>query len=501
MTDGIVPGAASARIDAVDRPTPVTPSTRLDLSSPRRIHIVGLGGSGMSAIAEILVGTGHTVSGSDLNDSPILERLSSRGVTTHVGHVGEQIAGADVVAVSTAIPASNPEVVAAHAAGIPVLRRAELLTAITAAWRTVAVAGTHGKTTTSAMLTVALQGSGLDPAYIVGGDLRDLGRGAAVGTGDVLVVEADESDGTFVELAAVGVVVTNVEPDHLEHYGNFDNLRAAFDRFVAQAPGPKVVCLDDPGAAELLRRLVASGVSTDDAGVVTYGTRAESDWRIEDPMPTPVGISFTVTSVDRATGVAREPIPLRLLQPGMHNARNATAALAMAVALGASPDRAAAALSSFGGVGRRFEVRGEVGGIRLVDDYAHLPTEVAAALAAARSLDPERLVAVFQPHRYSRTEQLHATFGDAFVDADVLIVTGIYSANEAPRPGISGSLIADVVRRTHPDAVVEYIEALDDVEHRLVELAKPGDLVLTLGAGDLTHVPDRVLARLVETAG
>ncbi len=454
----------------------------LDLSHPRRIHLVGVGGAGISAIAEILAGTGHQVSGSDLLASVPLQRLAERGLAMHVGHDASHLGDAEIVAISSAIPATNPEVVAAVEAGLPVFRRAELLTAITAQWRTVSVAGTHGKTTTSAMLAACLIGAGLDPAYIVGGDLTDLGRGAAVGLGDVLVVEADESDGTFVELVSSAVIVTNVEPDHLEHYGGFPALEQAFVRFVQQCDGPSVVCLDDPGAARL-------AASVGDHPVITYGTLPEADYRIVDPLPTPVGIAFTVTVGDRG-------FPIRLRQPGMHNARNATAAFAMAVALGADPATVAGALGRFGGVGRRFEDRGTANGVRLVDDYAHLPTEVASALDGARSLNPHRLVAVFQPHRYSRTEQLWSTFGDAFVDADVLVVTGLYSAGETPREGIGGHLIAEQVGRHHPDADVRYIESLDEVLQVLAAELRPGDLCITLGAGDLTHLPGRLLPLL-----
>ena len=308
----------------------------VDLRQPRRIHIVGLGGAGMSAIAEILVGTGHRVSGSDLAASAQLERLAERGVVAHVGHRGEQIGDAELIAISTAIPDTNPEVVEARAKGIPVLRRAEILAAITRAWRTVSVAGTHGKTTTSAMLTIALQGAGLDPAFIVGGDLVDLDRGAAVGSGNLLVVEADESDGTFIELTSFGVVVTNVEPDHLEHYGGFEPLQRAFVQFINQASGPRLVCADDPGARQLLADL---------PGVVTYGLDPSADWRIVDPLPTPMGVDFDVVH-----GGDRHRIGLR--QPGLHNARNATAALAMAVELGGDGEASANALSSFREIGR-----------------------------------------------------------------------------------------------------------------------------------------------------
>ena len=454
----------------------------IDLRQPLRIHIVGVGGAGMSAIAEVLIGTGHTVSGSDLNDSAVVKRLIARGVDVTVGHDAANVGDVDLVTHSTAIPEANPELVEAHRRNIPVLRRADTLAEITQAWRTIAVAGTHGKTTTSAMLTTALAGAGLDPAYIVGGDLKDQDRGAAVGTGDLLVVEADESDGTFVRLTAEAIVVTNVEPDHLEHYGGFDGLQQAFVEFVTKAPGPRVICIDDPGSAELAKL-------TQDLAPVTYGTTDGAQWQIVDPLPTPNGVSFTV----------RSPVgdlAIRLGQPGMHNARNATAAIAAAVSLGADPALVVEAMNGFGGVGRRFEPRGEAAGVTLIDDYAHLPTEVEAALSAARSLQPARLIAAFQPHRYSRTEQLWSTFGDSFTEADVLYVTGIYSSGEAPRPGISSELIVKVVTEANPDADVRHVETLDDLSEAMLQELREGDLCITLGAGDLTTVPDRLLAGL-----
>ncbi len=464
-------------------PKNTPPANTVDLSTPTTVHIVGIGGAGMSAIAEILVGTGHEVSGSDLNGSAVVERLRERGIMVAVGHDAANLGDAEVVAHSTAIPATNPELVAAVEGGLPVLRRADILAAITRTWSTVSVAGTHGKTTTSAMLTIALKGSGFDPAYIVGGDLRDLDRGAAVGSGELLVVEADESDGTFVELDSHAVIVTNVEPDHLEHYGGFEPLREAFVRFVRQATGPKVLCADDPGSAALAELLEGT------PSLITYGTDPSATWRIVEPVPTPSGVSFKVVGPG---GEAK----LNLGQPGMHNARNATAALVTAIALGADLARAADALSNFGGVGRRFEHRGKAAGVTLVDDYAHLPTEVEAALSAARSLGPERLVVAFQPHRYSRTEQLWSTFGDSFVDADVLFVTGIYASGEAPRENITGDLIAKVVSEAHPDQDVRYVELLDDLVPALAAELGSGDLCMTLGAGDLTLIPDRVLAAL-----
>lgn len=454
----------------------------IDLRQPLDIHIVGVGGAGMSAIAEVLVGTGHRVAGSDLNDSAVVKRLIARGVDVTIGHAAEHVSDVDLVTHSTAIPDDNPELIEARRRGIPVLRRADTLAEITKAWRTVAVAGTHGKTTTSAMLTAALAGAGLDPAYIVGGDLKDQERGAAVGSGEFLVVEADESDGTFVRLEAEAIVVTNVEPDHLEHYGGFQGLQDAFVQFVTQAPGPRVLCVDDPGSAALAEL-------TAEFNPITYGTAPGAQWQIVDPLPTPTGVSFTVS------GPAGN-LEIRLGQPGMHNARNATAALAAAVSLGADPQLAADALSGFGGVGRRFEPRGEADGVTLVDDYAHLPTEVEAALAAARSLRPKRLVAAFQPHRYSRTEQLWSTFGDSFVGADVLFVTGIYSSGEPPRPGISSELIVKVVSDAHPDMDIRHVESLDDLAEAMLAELRPGDLCITLGAGDLTTVPDQLLQGL-----
>ncbi len=455
----------------------------IGLNQPRKIHLVGIGGSGMSAIAEVLVGTGHEVTGSDLSQSVVVDRLRDRGITVSTGHDASNVGAVDVVAHSTAIRPENPELVEANNRSIPVLRRAEILALITKEWKTVAVAGTHGKTTTSAMLTFALRHAGLDPAFIVGGDLRDLDRGAAVGEGEFLVVEADESDGTFVELSAYAVIVTNVEPDHLEHYGGFDQLRAAFVQFVQQTPGPKLICLDDPGAVELVE------VVADQSGVTTYGTSPLADWRISNVLPTPSGVAFTLTFEGESADV-------NLRQPGMHNARNATAAIATAVALGASLQSAAEALTQFGGVGRRFEPRGECNGVTLIDDYAHLPTEVQAALAAAKSLKPKRVVAAFQPHRYSRTEQLWNTFGDSFVDADVLFVTGIYSSGEKPRPGITGELIVDVVREAHPDTDVRYVEKLSDVSVAMADELREGDLCITLGAGDLTTIPNQILDEL-----
>ena len=450
----------------------------IDLSTPRRIHIVGIGGAGMSAIASVLASMGHTVTGSDLTDSRVAERLRGEGVSVAVGHDAANLPGdLDAVAVSTAIPVTNPERQAAVDRGVPVLRRAEILAAIAATRRTVAVAGTHGKTTTSSMLALVLRAAGLQPSFIIGGDVTDLGTGAAWDDGELFVVEADESDGTFLELGASVAVVTNVEPDHLEHYGDFAALRGAFARFLAEAPGPRVVCADDQWA-----RAAAA-----DLDAVTFGTDESADYRMVDVAAGRDGSRWSIEHAGERLG------DLHLPMAGLHNARNATAAVVTGLELGAPFDAAASALDRFSGVGRRFEARGSAGGVTFVDDYAHLPTEVRAALQAAREGDWERVVCVFQPHRYSRTAALWHEFGDAFDDADLLAVTDIYSAGEAPRPGITGKLVLDAVLDERPHRRAVWLPSRDDLQAVLGAELRPGDLCLTLGAGDLTTLPDQLI--------
>ena len=445
------------------------------LGAPRRVHVVGVGGAGMSAIATVLAAMGHTVSGSDLKESPGLDRLRRAGMQIHVGHAASNLPDElDAVAVSTAIPPTNPEVVAARERGVPVLRRADALAAIAATRRTIAVAGTHGKTTTSSMLALVLVEAGMHPSFIIGGEVNEIGTGAVWDEGEWFVVEADESDGTFVELGAVATIVTNVEPDHLEHYGGFDGLRAAFERFVASAAGPNVVCADDQLAAAL--------------GGTTYGTSGGADYQMTELELGRSNVSFDVVHEGASLGRIHMPVP------GLHNARNACAAVVMGLLLGASFDDAARALARYGGVARRFQFRGEREGVVFVDDYAHLPTEVQAALAAARDGGWRRIVCVFQPHRYSRTSGLWRDFASAFADADRLVVTDIYSAGEAPRPGVSGKLIVDAVLEAHPQTQVAYLPGRSDWAAYLRKVLRPGDLCITLGAGDLTTLPDELLA-------
>ncbi|MGQ0520588.1 MAG: UDP-N-acetylmuramate--L-alanine ligase [Actinomycetota bacterium] len=454
------------------------PEPALDLASPRRVHVVGIGGAGMSAIATVLAAMGHHVSGSDLKQSSRLDTLRANGVVVTVGHAPANVEGADVVAVSTAIPPTNPEVVAAGARGIPVLRRAEVLAAIAATRRAVGVAGTHGKTTTSSMLALVLVEAGLRPSFLIGGHLNEVGSGAVWDEGEWLVVEADESDGTVLELPLEAAVVTSVEPDHLDHYGgSFEAQVAAFGRFLAGIPGPRVVCADDPVAAGLAEA----------HGALTYGTAAGATYRMTDLEGGRSRVRFGVEHAGRSLGVVELPVP------GSHNARNACAALVAGLALGAGFEAAAAALGRFGGVARRFQFRGDLDGATLVDDYAHLPGEVRPVLAAARQGGWRRVVCVFQPHRYSRTAALAADFAGAFTDADLVVITDVFAEGEAPRPGVSGKLVVDAVLDAHPGSRVAYLPNRSDLAPYLRRVLRPGDVCLTLGAGDITLLPGELL--------
>jgi UDP-N-acetylmuramate--alanine ligase len=456
--------------------------TGIDLATPMRIHVVGVGGAAMSAIATILAAMGHTVSGSDLKGSAGLAKLEALGVRVAVGHDAANLGdpAPDLVTVSTAIPASNPERRAAVERGIPVASRAEVMRAICATRRTVAVSGTHGKTTTSSMLALAAVAGGLRPSFLVGGELNELGGGVLWEDGDWFVVEADESDGTFVELGARSAVVTNVEADHLDRWGDLDAIIEAFDRFLAAADELRVVCADEPNALALAQR----------HGAVTYGTHPEADWRIVDPRPGRVGVHFRLVHDGDDLGEVRLPVP------GLHNARNAAGALAAVVAMGAPFEPARDALARYAGVARRFQFRGEAGGVTFVDDYAHNPGKVAAVLAAARAGDWRRVVAVFQPQRYTRTASRWREFGPAFGDADLLVLTEVYAANEAPIPGVTGKLLVDSALAANPRLRVAWLPHRDDVVRYLAGELHAGDLCLTLGAGDITTWPDDLLAAI-----
>ncbi len=436
----------------------------------------------MSAIAVVLRGLGCPVSGSDSADTPVLDRLREIGVDVFVGHHASHVTEADVVARSTAVGDDNLEIVAARQAGIPVYRRAEILAAITGMRSTVAVAGTHGKTTTAAMLSHVLIAAGADPGFVVGAVLANGSIGARWSQSPLFVVEADESDGTFGELIVAWAVLTSVEPDHLRRDRPAVELEAEFARFCGRAANGLVVCADDPGAMK-----ASEGCSR-----VLYGFGPESDYRWQTLSRSRQAIEGEVTRRGDLLG------PVTVPMPGDHNALNATGALAMACELGVDESAAAAALSGFQGVSRRFEHRGEAAGVEFIDDYAHLPTEVAFALKTAVEGGWNRVVCVFQPHRYTRTSQLWTSFAHCFEAADVVIVTDIYSAGEPPISGVTGELTWQAAKEAHPDLDISYVARLEDAVDHLVDILRPGDLCLTLGAGDLTEIPDRVISRLFE---
>jgi UDP-N-acetylmuramate--alanine ligase len=450
-----------------------------DLSRPQHIHIVGIGGAGMSAIATVLAAMGHEVTGSDMKSSRAFERLSNSGLEVRVGHDTANVEGADIVAISSAIPETNIEVTRARRLGIPVLSRADLLSSISSLRRTIAVAGTHGKTTTTSMLSLILVEAGLHPSFIIGGDVNDIGTNAVWDSGEWLVVEADESDGTFLRLGPEIAVVTSLEPDHLEHYGGFDELEASFVRYVSEAS--LAVLFADAGATERLAD-VAPG------GSALFGRSERSRFRVTNVQERRGGVGWSLA--DGGTELGRFELPM----PGEHNALNAAAAVATAILIGVDAGAARRAIARFAGVARRYEFRGERHGVTFVDDYAHLPGEVRATLHAARQGGFGRVVAVFQPHRYSRTQLLADQFADAFEDADVVVVTSVYASGEPARPGVSGQLVVDAVLAAHPDADVSYVPDHEGLLAFLRETLRPGDVCLSLEAGDLAGLPDEMLA-------
>jgi UDP-N-acetylmuramate--alanine ligase len=452
------------------------------------VHFIGIGGAGMSGIARILLARGVPVSGSDRRDTPTLLALRALGARVELGHdaahLGSGEGAADTVVVSTAIRADNPELAAAHERGLRVLPRAVALAAVMAGRRSVAVAGTHGKTSTTSMLTDAVQACGADPSFAIGGTLNESGSNAHAGQGDVFVAEADESDRSFLVLAPFAGIVTNVEADHLDNYGDLAAVEAAFDRFLTtiDPEGFVVLCLDDPGAARL------ADVPTK-ARVRTYGTAPEADLRLVDVDVAGDGTSYT--AVLDGTELGR----VRIQVPGEHMARNSAAALLAGLELGLPAEGLIEGLGRFGGVHRRFELKGVVGGVRVYDDYAHHPTEVRAQLAAARAVAGDgRLVVAFQPHLYSRTREFADGIGDALGLADEVVVMVVYGAREDPVPGVTGAMVADAVPL--PPERVLFEPSWSAAAPALAARARPGDLVMTMGAGDVSMVGPEVLEAL-----
>jgi UDP-N-acetylmuramate--alanine ligase len=456
----------------------------MDLSQPGRFHVVGVGGPGMSAVAIVLAEMGHAVSGSDLRELPVLARLQLAGVRVNVGHRRDVVHGVDAVTVSSAVPDHNIELDEARRLGVPVLRRAGMLAAICAQAKSLAVAGTHGKTTTTSMLSMVLSEAGWEPSFVVGGDVTDLGTGAHWSGGEWLVVEADESDGTHLELPLFGTILTNVEADHLDHYGTLAEIVASFDQYVSQVSGPKVLCADDAVCADLARA----------HGTVTYGFSDEADVRAVDVWVDAGTQRFRVerrTPMGRREDLGSIELPLR----GAHNVQNATGVVALALAIGVPFDAVQSALAKFGGVARRFDIRGVDGGATLVDDYAHLPTEIDAVLRAARDSGDgwRRIVAVFQPNRFNRMAVLSPEYRDAFTAADLVVLTDIYASGTTPIPGVTGKLVVNAVCDAHPEQRVVWLPHRRDLVSFLAGELRDGDVCISMGCGDVASLPDEVL--------
>jgi UDP-N-acetylmuramate--alanine ligase len=459
--------------------------TAQDLSP---VHFIGIGGAGMSGIARIMLAMGLEVSGSDAKESLLVTALRAEGARVDVGHDPAHVDGARTVVASSAVRESNPELARARELGLQVLHRSQALAAVSAGREVVAVAGTNGKTTTTSMLTVMLQRCGADPSFSIGGELTESGTNAHFGSGRVFVLEADESDGTFVVYRPQVAVVTNVQPDHLDFYGTAERVDESFLAFARTIrPGGRLVaCADDDGSARLAARVSADGIA-----VTTYGATAEADVRLTDLHLAGTGSTFTLVDHGQPVGQASVRVP------GRHNALNALAAYTALVTLGHPPSRALAAIEAFSGTRRRFEPRGTAAGVRVFDDYAHNPGKVQAALETARQVAGSgRLVVVFQPHLYSRTRDFAVQFGRALGLADEVVVMDVYAAREDPLPGVSGQLVADAVPL--PAERVAFVASWSSVADAVLARLRPGDLLLTVGAGDVTLLPDEVLARLSE---
>ena len=470
------------------------------LGKTRRVHFIGIGGIGMSGIAELLANLGYAVSGSDEKRSAATDRLATLGIRIAVGHDAANVGDADVVVVSSAVRPSNPEAIEAGRRHIPVIPRAEMLAELMRLKVAIAVAGAHGKTTTTSMIALVLERAGLDPTAVIGGRLSAFGSNARLGKGEHLVAEADESDRSFLKLFPTIAVITNVDYEHLENYGGFDDLLQAFVDFANKVPfyGSVVACVDDPNLAGILprmtRRVITYGLDSPNADLIATGIELG-----------PLSAAATVKRHDRraspreaATEAHATLGTLSLAVPGRHNLQNALAAVAVGMELGLRFDRIAAGLREFRGAERRFDVRGEPNGILVVDDYGHHPTEIAAVLAAARTLN-RRVVVAFQPHRYTRTASLMDAFGPALSAADHIVLTDIYAASEDPIPGVTLEALAAAIRR-RVTAPLDVAPTLDDVVAAIVRVAKPGDVVITLGAGSIGTVPERLLDALEKTS-
>ncbi len=445
--------------------------------------MVGIGGSGMSGIAEVLHNLGFTITGSDLKKSEVTERLEKLGIKIHYGHRPENINDAQILVISTAIPPDNPEVVAAKEKGIPVIRRAEMLAELMRIKYSVAVSGSHGKTTTTSMIGTVLEKAGLDPTLVVGGRLRGLGTGAKIGQSEFLVAEADESDGSFLMLFPTLAVITNIDREHLDTYGDFENLKKAFIKFANSVPfyGAAIVNLDDPNNQDILPEI--------NKRLITYGLKRQAEINAREITLSNNGSKFKVFKNDE------EITEVELKIPGIHNVKNALAAFAVGLEMDIPPVVIRDALKEFRGVMRRMEIKGELNGITFMDDYGHHPSEIDAVLETLGRFWQGRIIVIFQPHRYTRTKLLHHEFGKVFHEADIVVITKLYPAGEKPIPGIDSSVIYEEVKKSGHKGVY-LIEDKEEVKDFVLNLLKPGDLVLTLGAGDVWKIGIDILETL-----
>ena len=445
------------------------------------IHFVGIGGIGMSGIAEVLINLGYKVQGSDASENANVKRLTEKGAKVFIGHGASNLGDAAVVVVSTAIKRDNPELIAAREKRLPVVRRAEMLAELMRLKQCVAIAGTHGKTTTTSIVATLLDAGGLDPTVINGGIINAYGTNARLGAGEWMVVEADESDGTFLKLPADVAVVTNIDPEHLDHFHTFDAIKDAFRSFIENLPfyGFAVMCLDHPTVQELVGKI-------EDRRVITYGENPQADVRLLDVDLTGGVSRFNVLVRDRKTNAAIYLENLVMPMPGHHNALNATAAIAVALELGMSIEQIRKALATFGGVKRRFTRTGEWNGVAIFDDYGHHPVEISAVLRAARASTKGQVIAIVQPHRYTRLQSLFDQFSTCFNDADTVIVSDVYAAGEQPIDGVSrDDLVAAIKAHGHRQAIA--LQKPDDLPRLVKEIAHPGDYVVFLGAGSITQ--------------
>lgn len=452
------------------------------------IHFVGIGGVGMSGLAKILLEMGYHVSGSDLKESEITKRLKDLGAIIYRGHDKKNLNGASVVVVSSAIPKNNPEVIAAQEKQIPVWQRAEMLARLMREKKGIAIAGAHGKTTTTSMISMILERNGFDPTIVIGGEVNDIGSNAKLGNGEYLVAEADESDGSMLRLDPTVAVVTNIEDDHLDHYGSLENIVKAFVEFINKIPpeGFALLCKDNINVQKIMDSL---SVKT-----ITYGLQEHGDYLAKEVKMSNLASSFQVWAYGKFLG----EITLRV--PGLHNIYNALAATAICLEQGVNFEKIKSSLALFSGVQRRFQIIGQINDIMVVDDYAHHPTEIKVTLQAARDGWKGRVIAVFQPHRYTRTKLLHDEFAKAFSQADIIILNEIYSAGEEPIPGITGEKLCLAVKE-HEGREVALLATKEDIVEHLLKIVQPGDLILTIGAGDIWMAGKALVTKLKETIG